>query len=303
MTSVRLELAAVWEAPENPCTNRHVYGVGEKVLFKVRPQLPSVILSTTKFDVDMSEYELFGTNTVVDASVDRIYTCPISATYHPPIKVSAGSVEYPPSVMIVEPKEVVARGAGWGMNKVDIFYEGNRRCWPSGTVGTATLVTTNYIGPMTVSFRGIAVSEVPCYEEDTITGCLTNVLWRTHTFEAGAGRAHPIGEGNFWFVDSAGLSPSIANWEPGGEFVLKIPIGWHRRGSTGVTQYVLHADYELFGVEGSRPLVLNVIYRQRFAVDETGCCRTDKYGHWISRSRLCRVILDGEVMQRRHPLW
>jgi len=38
-TSIRLELAPIWEAPENPCTNRHVYGVGEKVLFKVRPQL------------------------------------------------------------------------------------------------------------------------------------------------------------------------------------------------------------------------------------------------------------------------
>ena len=303
MTSVRLELAAVWEAPENPCTNRHVYGVGEKVLFKVRPLLSSVILSTTKFDVDMSEYELFGTNTVVDASEDRIYTCPISATYHPPIKVSAGSVEYPPSVMIVEPKEVVARGAGWGMNKVDIFYEGNRRCWPSGSVGTATLVTTNYIGPMTVSFRGIAVSEVPCYEEDTITGCFTNVQWRTHTVEAGAGRAHPIGPGNYWFEDSAGLSPAISNWGQGGELVLKIPVGWHRRGQSDEVFWVLDSDYERRGDTKSRPLLLPKIYKQRFVIDNAGTCRTEKYGHWISRTRFCRVMLDGDVIQRRHPLW
>ena len=81
-TSIRLELAAVWEAPENPCTNRHVYGVGEKVLFKLCPQLSSVVLSTTKYDtqdVDTSEHELFGNSDVVDASADRTYTCPISA--------------------------------------------------------------------------------------------------------------------------------------------------------------------------------------------------------------------------------
>ncbi len=306
MTSVCLELAAVWEAPENPCTNRHVYGVGEKVLFKVRPQLASVMLSTTKFDaldVDTSEYELFGTNAVVDASGDRIYTCPISANYRPPVKVSLGSVEYLPSVSIVEPKEVVTRGAGWGVNKVDMFYEGNRRCWPSGSVGTATLVTTNYIGPMTVSFRGIAVSEVPCYEEDTITGCFTNVLWRTHTVEAGAGRAHPIGPGNFWFEDSAGLSPTIANWGQGGEFVLKIPVGWHRRGQSDDVFWVLGSDFESWRDSESRALLFKNIYRQRYTIDGAGTCRTEKYGHWISRSRSCRVILDGEVMQRRHPLW
>ncbi len=307
-TSVRLEMSPVWAAPENPCTNRHVYGVGEKVRFNVQPQLSSVVLSTVKQDTqdaETSEYELFGTNVTVDASVKRIYTCPISANYSSPIKVNFGDVEYSPLISLVEPQEVITRGAEWGVNKVDLFYEGNRRCWPSGSVGTATLVTTNYIGPMTVSFRGIAVSEVPCNEEDTITGCLTNVRWRTHTYESGAGRARPIREGNFWFVDSAGLTPTIVNWEPGGELVLKIPIGWHRRNSFDSDEWfpVFRPDYEFDDYDLSRPLKLNVVYRQRFLVDEDGVCRTDKFGHWISRSRFCRVILDGVQLQGSHPLW
>ena len=44
-TSVRLELAAVYEAPENPCTNRHIYGLGEKVRFLHYPESLSVLFS------------------------------------------------------------------------------------------------------------------------------------------------------------------------------------------------------------------------------------------------------------------
>ena len=305
-TSIRLELAAVWEAPENPCTNRHVYGVGEKVLFKVYPQSPSVVLSTTKHDtndVDSSEYELFGTSPVVDASSERTYTCPISANFCPPIRVTKGDVEYSPLITLVEPNTVITRGAEWGFNYVDIFYEGNRRCWPSGSVGTATLVTTNYIGPMDVSFRGIAVSEVPCDEEDTITGCFTNGHRRTHTFEGGAGRAHPIKEGNFWFVDAAHIADTISNWQSGGELIWKIPVGWHRKGASDNVFYVLRADHEINLGYDTRPLVFKSVYSQRFHVDQAGETRVDKFGHWTSRSRFCRVVLDGNTLQESHPTW
>ena len=307
-TSVRLEMSPVWAAPENPCTNRHVYGVGEKVRFNVQPQLSSVVLSTVKQDTqdaETSEYELFGTNVTVDASVERIYTCPISANYVPPVKVTRGDVEYSPLISLVEPQEVITRGAEWGVNKVDLFSEDKRRCWLSGSVGTATLVTTNYIGPMTVSFRGIAVSELECDEEDTITGCLTNVMWRTHTSGAGAGKAYPITNGNFWFIDAAGLTPEIANWEPGGELVLRIPIGWHRRKSFASDEQfdIYRPDYETWGDYESRALIVDRQYTQRFTVDGNGVCKTEKFGHWISRSRYCRVILDGRTLQWSHPLW
>ncbi len=303
-TSIRLELAAVWEAPENPCTNRHVYGVGEEVLFKVFPQLSSVILLTTKLDIedDLSGYELFDGVATNDASVVRTYTCPISKNYHPPIEVRLGNVEYKPSISLVEPQFVVTTGAGWGLNAVGTFYEGNPKCWPPGDVGEATLVTTNYIGPMDVSFRGIAVSELPCVDEDTVTGCFTNGHWRTHTREAGAGVAHYVSTNNSWFVDASASKTSVSNWSPDSTLVWKIPIGWHRK-SQGYTDWhgVSGPDYELRWDPETRPLQMEVVYRQSRHIDSEGNFRTDKFGHWTMRSRFCRVTLDGDVIQERHP--
>ena len=304
MTSIRLELSPVWEAPENPCTNRHMYGVGEKVLFKVFPQLAAISLTTVKYDMqDTCDYELFDGAATNDASMIRTYRCPISASYNPPIKVSYYDAEYPPGVALVEPQFIVTTGADRGVNAVDVFNEESRRCWPYGSVGTATLVTTNYIGPMTVSFRGIAVSEVPCQVEDTVTGCFTNGHRRTHTFEAGAGRAHPIKDGNFWFVDAAHIGATLEDWSPSSELVWKIPIGWHRRGESDEIFSVTQEDFERWYDATSRPLVLDMIYRQRFSIDSDGVVKVDKFGHWTTRSRHCRVVLDGNTIQWSHPLW
>ena len=307
LTAVRLELTPVWAAPENPCTNRHVYGVGEKVLFKVRPQLLSVTLSTIKYDVEdtLGDYELFDAmQAAVTAELDRIYTCPISRNYAPPLKVQRGDVVYTPAVSLVEPQIVVTTGASWGENAVDFFYEGSRKCWASGDVGAAALVTTNYIGPLTVSFQGIAVSELPCEDEDTVTGCFTNGHYRTHTAAAGAGEAHLIGAGNFWFVDGARMGRAEANWSPNSILDWKIPVGWHRKLPMYAGNFnVSDSDYERMDDAASRPLSMDVVYHQRFSIDGNGVFKTEKFGHWISRSRWCRVILDGETLQWMHPLW
>ena len=306
-TSVRLELAAVWEAPENPCTNRHVYGVGEKVLFKVFPQLSSAVLSTTKQDVDdtLGSYELFdGMQCSADASMDRVYNCPISRNLVPSVKLQRGDVEYVPVLMLVEPQFVVTTGADWGENAVDLFYEGNRKCWTPGDVGSAALVTTNHVGPLYVSFQGIAISELPCNEEDTVTGCFTNGHSRTHTIAAGAGYAHIIGDRNFWFVDGARMDRAEAAWQPNSILDWKIPIGWHRKLTTHIGDFnITHPDYERMDDASSRPLLMEVVYHQRFSIDGDGVFKTEKFGHWISRDRWCRVILDGETLQWAHPLW
>ena len=307
MTSIRLELAAVWEAPENPCTNRHVYGVGEKVLLKVRPQLSSVVLSTTKQDVDdtLGSYELFDDmQYTIDASMDRIYNCPISRSFVPSIKLQCGDVEYVPVLMLEEPQFVVTTGADWGENAVDLFYDGNRKCWASGDVGSAALVTTNHVGPLYVSFQGVAMSELPCNEEDTVTGCFTNGHNRTHTIAAGAGYAHLIGAENFWFVDGARMNRAEEAWQPNSVLDWKIPIGWHRKLTTHIGDFnITHPDYEHMDDASSRPLSMEIVYHQRFSIDGDGVFKTEKFGHWISRDRWCRVILDGETLQWTHPLW
>ena len=310
-TSVRLELEAVYEAPENrTCKNRHIYGVGEMVRFRARPQSPEVVFSTTKLDVhdNYFEYELFDERqATVDGSADRNYVCPISANYRPPLKVSVAGVDYRPTIEIVEPQEVVTPGASWGENHVDFFYEGNRRCWESGVVGSACLVTTNYIGPMNVSFRGVAVSEVPCVDLDVVTGCFTNRarVFQTHTVTAGAGTAHCIGEGNFWFVDGARSGIPERLWSPNSTMSWKIPIGWHRKTlSIGTNDFFVdRADVEDSSDRKSRPLLIGGrmdVYKQVRHIDSNGVYRTDKFGHWISRSPECCIILDGETLQWTH---
>ena len=304
LTSIKLELQAVYTAPANPCMNRHTYGVGEKVRFIVSPQLSVVGVSTEKQDgtYDGPLYELFDGVEETDASVVRTYVCPISANYVPPIRIVYDDVEYRPCLSLVEPQYVVTKGADWGENRVDIFYSGNRKCWPSGMVGAATLVTTNCIGPMNVSFQGIAVSELPCSDEDVVTGCFANGHARTHTVNAGAGRAYYIGPGNFWFVDSAGQSAPEPNWTPNSTLNWKIPLGWHRKDPQYDDYHgVVTPDYEVGYDAQSRPLIIGQDYRQCHFIDQSGTFRIDKYGHWISRSVSCEVILDGRIMQESHP--
>ena len=58
---VPAELREVYEAPENKtCKNRHVYGAGEKVVFRVSPRLDEVEFKTRKLDCGdtWSGYEL-----------------------------------------------------------------------------------------------------------------------------------------------------------------------------------------------------------------------------------------------------
>ena len=151
-TVVKVELEAVYIAPENSSQNRHVYGVGEDVRFRVTPALSAVKLKAVKGDVGdiQTPHDTFGGLSEVDASATRTYTCPIASTYTPDVTVSYRSVTHSPSMMVVEPQLVVTRSAtatGW--------------FWP-GQVGVGCLRTENYLGPMHVSFQGIRVAEIIC---------------------------------------------------------------------------------------------------------------------------------------------
>ena len=302
LTCVQVELTAVYKAPENPCANRHVYGVGEKVKFTVTPASSAIKLKTEKLDTDDHEYryELFEGQAEVNASSPREYVCPISASYTPPIRVTLGGVEYRPSLSLVEPERVITPEAG---------FEG---CHPSGDVGQSKLVTTSYIGPMTVSFQGIRVAEILCEDEIPPSGyfATTNFTgFLSHTFYddngkpgAGAGYAYPIKTGNYWTVDKAGggLYP---NWSPG-RLEWKIPIGWGRLQTdldrTGTMDEV---EYERKKDSSSRPLLIGGRtdkYKQVFTIEEDGTSKVEKFGHWLSRGRYCKIILDGVLKQWNH---
>ena len=48
LTSVKVELEAVNTAPENPCANRHTYGVGELVRITATPSLQAIALTVVR---------------------------------------------------------------------------------------------------------------------------------------------------------------------------------------------------------------------------------------------------------------
>ena len=301
LTSVKVALEAVYTAPENPCASRHRYGVGEKVTFRTVPQSDTITASVYSYNTSeelITQYNSFGGSLSADMSVDRVYTCPASASFSPNVAVTCGGSSYVPVMKLEDPAVVVTREASWPGG-----------CWPIGLVGEATLRTVNYIGPMHVSFQGIAVSEVPCYDIIPATGCFTQgVHALSHTYEAQAGWAYRIKPGNYWCIDRAESTAPETNWVHGvaSEMIWKIPIGWHR-----IESWAVHLDYwrlsnpdvTEYGNTNSVPLLIggrNDMYLQERHIDENGVFRTDKFGHWTSRSRWCHIILDGSTVQWFH---
>ena len=301
LTSVKVELEAVYGAPENPCASRHTYGVGEKVSFRATPQSAAILVSMQSYNAleeYVTQYNSFSGASSGDMTVDRVYTCPISSVYVPKVTVSCGGTVYAPVMALVNPSEVVTREASW-----------TGECWPPGSVGEAGLRTVNYIGPMHVSFQGIAVSEVPCYDVIPATGCFTQGVHNlSHTTNANAGIAYRIKVGNYWAIDRAESTMAETNWVQGvaSEMIWKIPVGWHRIVPPHTySEYweAPFADCIEYGNTNSTALLLGGrtdLYLQERHIDEDGVFRTDKFGHWISRSRDCVIILDGSTIQRGH---
>ena len=286
---IQVELTALYDAPENDNIHRHVFGVGEKVRFRCYPEGVPVRYSAYRRapSFEANYYDRFLYN-------DDIYVGPFTADRPSVARVIYGDSEYCPAIEFVEPQEIVTKGASW-----------DGRCWPSGDVGQGVLVTTNYIGPMTVSFQGIMVAEIPCKDVVPPTGYFASSDFtgsQVHDARRGAGIAHRIKSGNYWCVDKAG-GGRYQNWSAG-RLDWKIPIGWFRLESDYdqdcVIDSVAHANQT---GETSRALYIggsDNAYHQIMSIDSSGTCRVEKFGHWLSRSQSCGVFLDGERLQWYH---
>ena len=280
LTSVKVELEAVYEALENPCLHRHEYGVGEKVKFTVSPSLSGMTMQVVKADSDdmTTAYDTFGGELSVPAGGEHVYTCPAAGTT-PNITISYADAEHRPSMTVVEPQLVVTTNA-----------TGIGAFWP-GDVVMGTLRTVNCIGPRTVSFQGVKVVEVPCTNAVPPTGYFDSTNYTgylMHTSGAGAGVTHRIGGGNYWTVDEAGRSIPYPNWSEG-HLTWKIPIGWKRLSSDyDNSAFAEECDYEKHWNRQSRPLYIGNredAYTQVFSISENGTSYVEKFGYRLSRSR------------------
>ena len=78
LTSVKVELEAVYTAPENPCASRHTYGVGEKVAFRTVPQGSAITVSMRSYNAleeHGTYYNSFDGSSTAEMSTERQYTC------------------------------------------------------------------------------------------------------------------------------------------------------------------------------------------------------------------------------------
>ena len=290
ITSVKVELEAVYVAPENTNQLRHEYGVGEKVKFIVTPNLSEIEMSVVKADTtdNVTIYDTFGGELQVNAGgTVNVYTCPASGTT-PDITVSFSDAEHHPNLSIVEPRFIATTNAT-GIGSFSL-----------GDVVMGTLRTVNCIGPMRVSFRGVKMVEVPCTNAVPPTGYFSTTNFDgnlAHTLDAGAGWTKRISVGNYWMIDEAGRNVPYPNWSSG-QLVWKIPIGWKRMMYEGDDiGRVEEADYALYRGQGSRPLLIGNredAYTQTFEILPSGESSVEKFGYRLTRSRWS---FSGEVIK------
>jgi len=111
LTSVKVEMEAVYVAPENACQSRHIYGVGEKVRFKITPTLSNLNLEVDKADAcdHVTLYDTFEGALSIQGPSVATYTCPAAGTT-PDITVGCAGVQYAPSLSVIEPHDSFVQG-------------------------------------------------------------------------------------------------------------------------------------------------------------------------------------------------
>ena len=280
LTAIRLQLEAVYDAPENHNPSRHVYGVGEKVRFKVTPVVPGGTLHVVKADSGdiVTDYDTFEGNLEIALAAENLYRCPATDT-RPDVTLRYMGVEYRPLMTAVEPQSVEA---------LSVSREGT---FSPGDVCMGVMVSRVYVKPFTVSFSGVQIYEVPCTNAIPPTGyfAMTNIYMgpKTHVYP-NAGYLHIPDKDNYVMTDRAGRTDPYPNWSAG-TLTWKVPIGWRRilRGYEDQLA-ALEVDYALSDNKESRPLLIGGregSYTQTFKIEANGTSSIRKFGYKLERDR------------------
>ena len=273
LTSVRVELTAVYDAPENHNPSRHIYGVGERIELRHWPLGASVV-----WDVDVND---------VFSELEDADLCDKLLRLHflecaTMLDASYAGVRYRPTISLVEPQGVSCRECAW-----------DGTCIAKGLAGGVGMNLRLYIIPMCVSFQGIDVAEIPC---DTIippTGYYATTNFNgvlSHSLEAEAGDWHHVKDGNYWCTDNAVSNIRRPEWTDG-TMIWNIPIQWYQRleATESWTRGDIHADGRLIGGSESA-------YQQRFDISSAGTVRVTKHQHWVERTTDDVIRLDGDIV-------
>lgn len=280
LTAMQIELRPQFLAPQNRALFRHTYGIGEVVRFKAYPVLPQTILSVQ------------GGSTKPDEN-SHLITWGVSNVVHD-LSVMLKGVVYHPSIHVLVPSKIEG---------FDVQYEVVGEL-PDNQACGIFLLQKFRVHPLTVSFIGIAVEEVPCTEELVPDEYFRHLLQnepfsssfhRSHTREAGAGTWYDVEEGNvvggnttvdrtgfqgFWprMMPNGTLTMNpLYGWLGGGAMVWKNPFGWnvHQPPKSSVNPVGVFAED----------------VRQTFRVSAGGTVSIHKLGHVAERTLggSCRV--------------
>ena len=273
LTSMKIELQTVREAPSNPSMHRHVHGIGEMVLLNYHP--------SGNVSLDLVDANESGTGS------SRLITWGISNVQHQ-LTIRLADARYVPMISVLTPNGIEGQ-------RVQSQTFG----LPAGVAGGLALVQRYRVHPLNVSFEGLSIEEVPCDEEIPPEGYFvytaTNVFHRSHTRAAKAGVWVTVGSGNILggpdSFDKAGFAGSLQRrtpegvptddptygWCTGGSLTWKIPFGWNKH------PHSLSADpVERFAEET----------RQVFRISANGDFRMEKLGHYAERKIDGRVFVD-----------
>jgi hypothetical protein len=246
MTVVKVELSPV--VMRDRAVNRHLLGVGERVLCEIRPIMPGV------------EFESEGGGSVEAHRSYAYYDCPLrGGLFGLSISVDVDS-RYRSELVVVEPESLIVGRC------YEIAYQA-----PTNTSGAVGMRLELYVTPLTVSFRGLSMMEIPDSGMYSPEGFLADLAFKEiwhHTIDRGAGVFYKISNDNYFFADEPKFAVAIEPPWGTGRIIWDIPIGWAQRDAQP------HAA--CIGTLGVR-------YQQKFEIYSTGRFRLSKFQHWVER--------------------
>ena len=257
LTVVEVALRAAKTAPENPCPNRHVYGIDETVLCLQRPSSPQVVWASSG-------------GGIVSDSLPVAYRCPIRAE-RDGLTASVGSVSYCPKIEVKEPEGLACTAVG--------YLPAN----PLTGIGMALEVC---VLPRTVSFEGLLLQEVAAPANATSpewgvhSGFFADLAYQTrwyHYATWGAGQWIEVSQGNlFGRYDESRMMRWPRPWS-NGNMTWAIPIAWK-------------SGYPPYSDEEGR---LGVVYESEWTMADDALTKT-KHGQVLVLTESGQVFLNGE---------
>ena len=279
-TVVRVELEAKNTPSANPCPNRHVFGVFEKVELKHRPLSAFVTWEMSGGgETSTSEQGFVGENW--DGS-GWMLRCPLYAKSIG-LKAKCGGVEWTFDVMVLEPS---------GLRTV------RPTSFTSFQVGMSAveMKVPLYLRPETVDFQEISIQEIPVEDEPPMNGgCYTNlpIYYQTHTISAGAGRWTTPGKGNFCGEDTVRSIPVPSSNPDLGWQRMRLPWGWNKKFEYMENEGVQFLEYDGRRVGGSCHKEIAARYDSFEEVLQDGSVNACRYGWECLRTVYDVYFLNG----------